>query len=348
MTPGAESQQPSIRLAQRVFSLPTLLSFAVALGLIYFLATRFDLDWGETWENVRTMNPWLYLLGFALYYLSFGSRGLKWRMLARGAGMHESPKPDLPSPLRFSQLTIMGWFVNSVAPFRLGEAYRPYALSEDSGGGFPWSLGTVLAERVLDMATVFVMLVVGATWFLLTRDSSGTGFIVVAAVAAAMVLSLALVAVLVVMKGYGTRLARFLPGKLEAAYHRFQTGALGGLRQLPLLFLLAVVSWLLESGRLYFVVQALGLSISLPLVLVAALGHGILSTVPTPGGVGAVEPGVTGLLILEMVKDDAASIVIVDRSITYLSVIILGGLVFFAWHVSRARKGSGVGVQGSG
>ena len=342
MTPGAESQQPSIRLAQRVFSLPTLLSFVVALGFIFFLATRFDLDWGKTWENVRTMNPWLYLLGFALYYLSFGSRGLQWRILARGAGLHESPKPDLPSPLRFSQLIIMGWFVNSVAPFRLGDAYRAYALSEDSKGGFPWSLGTVLAERVLDMATVFVMLVVGATWFSVTRDSSGTGFIVVAA----MGMSFALGAVLVVMKGYGTRLARFLPGKLAGAYHRFQTGALGGLRQLPLLFLLAVVSWLLESGRLYFVVQALGLSISLPLVLVAALGHAILSTVPTPGGVGAVEPGVTGLLALGMVRHDALSVALVDRSITYISVIILGSLVFFTWHVSRARKGSGVGVQG--
>ena len=94
----------------------------------------------------------------------------------------------------------------------------------------------------------------------------------------------------------------------------------------------------MEMARLYLVVQALDLSISLALVPVAALGHAILSTVPTPGGVGVVEPGLTGLLLISLERSDAASVVVVDRSITYLSVILVGGLVFLLRQISQARQ----------
>ena len=55
-----------------------------------------------------------------------------------------------PSLWKFSQLILIGWFVNSIAWLRLGDAYRAYALSEDSDKKFSWSLGTVFAERMVD------------------------------------------------------------------------------------------------------------------------------------------------------------------------------------------------------
>ncbi len=64
------------------------------------------------------------------------------------------------------------------------------------------------------------------------------------------------------------------------------------------------------------------------MVLLVDLGHALLSTVPTPGGIGAVEPGVTGLLVLSVERNVAASITLVDRSITYLSVLAFGATAF--------------------
>ena len=334
MSLGPADQKVPTTLKQRLFSLPSLLSFAVALVFIYFLATRFDLDWHETWGNVRAMDPRLYVLALVLYYVSFGFRGLRWQLLARNAGIDDSGGAKLPSALTLSQLIIIGWFVNGVAWLRLGDAYRAYAFAERSGGHFSWSLGTVLAERVVDMATVLVLIVAGVALFSLTRDSSGTGFIL----AAAVLMVSALIVVLAMMKGYGARLARFLPQRLEAAYHQFHQGTLGSFRQLPAVFFLGLVAWVLEVARLYFVVQALGLTIDVPHVIIVALGHAILSTVPTPGGVGAVEPGVTGLLVLGMAREEAASVTLVDRSITYLSILVIGGLAFVLWQASQARK----------
>ena len=314
--------------------MPTLLAFGVAVALILFLATRFNVDWGVTWDSVRGMNLWLYLLAMALYYLSFLFRGLRWRMLARNAGVHTAPGARIPTVFQCSRLIVIGWFVNSVTWLRLGDAYRAYAFSEDSRGSFSVCLGTVLAERVLDMAVVFAVLMVSAVFLITARDSAASIYILVAA----SVMVLGLSAVIVLMKVYGARLARFLPRRLETAYHRFHQGTLGSFKRLPAVGALGLAGWFLEIGRLFFVVHALGLGIELALVPVVALGSAILSTAPTPGGVGFVEPGVTGLLLISLDRHEAVSVAVVDRSITYLSVIVLGGLIFSLRQIGQARQ----------
>ena len=209
-------------------------------------------------------------------------RGARWRILARNAGVVTSPDGRLPSIAHASGLIVIGWFVNSIAWLRLGDAYRAYAFAEDARGSFPASLGTVLAERVVDMSIVLVVLVVSVFLLSTTSDSSASRFLLIAA----FILAAGLAGLLALMKRFGVGLARFLPSRLEAAYHRFHQGTLGSLRRLPLVLTLGLAGWLLEAARLFLVVQALGLSVPLALVPIVALGHAILSTVPTPGGVG--------------------------------------------------------------
>ena len=334
MTVAGGTRSIASALRRRLLSVPTLLSLAIAAGFIVLLASQADLDWGRTWANVRGIDLRLYIVGLALYYLSFAFRGLRWRILAKNAVINSTPGSELPSTLKFSQLIVIGWFVNSIGWLRVGDAYRAYGLSNIAGGNFSSSLGTVLAERVTDMVTVLGLLAVAVVWYSATRESAGVYYIALIALA----MAAALAGLMVVMKGYGHRIARLLPGRFEEAYGRFQQGVLGSLQQLPTVFALGVAGWLLESGRLYFVVKALSLEIDLPLVLIVALGGAILSTVPTPGGIGAVEPGLTSLLILGLERSDAASVVLIDRSITYVSVLIIGGLVFLLWQLSLARR----------
>ena len=328
-----QDQNRPIPLRQRFFSLPTLFSFGIGISLIIFLATRFEIDWQGILSNVRGMNPWMYALGFALYYISFLFRGLRWRLLAQNTGALSSPGMRLPSVLQCAQFIVMGWFVNSIMWLRLGDAYRAYAFAEESKGQFSWSLGTVLAERVIDTATVFAILIVSGILLATTatQDSPASSYVLLGA----SVLAAALLIVIVLMKLYGARIAGLLPDRLASAYSQFHQGTLGSFKQIPILFLLGGVGWGLEVARLYFVIQALGLNIPLALVPIVALGHALLSTVPTPGGVGVVEPGITGLLLLALERLDAASVALVDRSITYLSVIIIGGLVFLVRRFAR-------------
>ncbi len=345
---GTQKEQRRISLRERFFSLPTLMSFAIAFALIFFLVTRFNLDWRETWENIRNSNPWFYLLAFILYYLSFLPRGWRWQILARNAQVHEAPGSRLPSVPQCSRFILMGWFANTITWFRLGDAYRAYVFAEESKGSLPRVFGTVLAERVIDMAAVFLLLIVGAVALLITREVTPSPIFL--AIASAMVG--ALVVLMLLMRRYGIIASRLLPRRFQTTYERFHQGTLGSFKQLPGVFGLGLIGWSLEVGRLLFVVQALGMDVSFPLVLFVALAHALLTTVPiTPGGLGIVEPGMIGLLMLSLARPDAVSVALLDRSISYASIVIIGGLLFLIYQLQRARSARrasvSTGVTGS-
>ncbi|MBI4299358.1 MAG: flippase-like domain-containing protein [Chloroflexi bacterium] len=334
---GILEENRKVFLGRRFFTLPTLLSFGIAFGFIILLATRFDLDWSATWGNIRYSNPWLYLLAFFSYYLSFYFRGIRWRWMARNARIHLSPDGKLPSSLHCSQLILIGWFANAITWFRLGDAYRAYIFAQDARGSFSRTLGTILAERVLDMTAVFVLMAAGIVFVLFSGGASPSPLFV--AIASVMLLTLG--ALLIAMRFYGARLAGLLPPLLQRNYTRFHEGTMSSFEHsLPLLFILGLIGWFLEIARLFLVIQALGMSISLPLIVFVALANALLTTIPiTPGGLGVVEPGIMGLLMLRLARPDALSVALLDRSISYASIIVFGGILLLLRHMMAARRG---------
>ena len=340
MTTGSPTQEDVTQeglgrtLRKRLLSVPTLTSLAIAALFVLFLATQFEFDWVKAWSNIRGMDPALYAAGLAAYYASFVLRGLRWRLLVRNSGLDSQEGASLPSVPRFSQLIIIGWFVNSIAVLRMGDPYRAYALSREAKVGMAPSLGTILAERVTDVFAILALVLIGVVGY----SASGDASVVVRVLLAALLLAAVLASLLFTMKAVGLRLSARLPSGLERRYRAFHSVALGSLRRLPSVMALGVGGWMLEAARLYLVVEALDLSIGWPLVLIVALAHAILSAFPTPGGVGAVEPGVTALLVLGLERSDALSVTLVDRTITYLSVLVIGGVTLLLWQSSIARR----------
>ena len=333
---GLQEEQGKVSLRRRFFSPPTLISFSIAFAFILLLVTRFELDWGATWGNISQSNPWMYILAIVSYYLSFYFRGVRWRWLARNAGVHLSPNGRLPSSFSCSQLILMGWFANAITLFHLGDAYRAYLFAEDARGSFSRTIGTVLAERIIDMVTVLMLLVLGAALVSFSRDVSPSPLFVAGALAMVLLLGV----FLALMRFYGVRLSRFLPLFLQGAYGRFHEGTMGSFKhRLPLLFMLGLAAWFLEILRLFLVIQALGMDISFPLIIFVALANALLTTISiTPGGLGIVEPGIVGLLMLSLDPPHAVSVALVDRSISYASVIVFGGLLILLRHVLLARR----------
>jgi uncharacterized protein (TIRG00374 family) len=322
--PNGNDQALPAGLRKRVFSAPTIISIAIALASIVFMATRFDLNWSETMANIRTMSLWPYFFAFVLHYAAFVLRAVRWRVLVENASRSEASVAKLPSVPRLFQIIMIGWFVNSVVWLRLGDAYRAYLFSAHATKGFSWSLGTILAERVLDLGAITVLIGIGALF--VSAGSIPDPFVYVAAALTLMGLG---VAFLIFMKRFGKRLANVLPGRLAQAYHRLETGALNSLRRIPLLVTISIAVWLLETGRLVLVVSSLDLSLAYSVILIVTTAHALLASVPTPGGLGAVEVGVAGLLVLAgMARNDAGAVVIAERSITLVSVIGVGGILF--------------------
>ncbi len=330
---------PSVAtLRQRVLSKPTLIAVLVGGTLLAFALWRiFDFEWDEVWTNIKHVHLGKYALAVGLYYLSFWFRGLRWRMIAKTANIGGENGKNVPGTITLSGIILMGWFANSVAFLRLGDAYRGWALAKETGSDFPSGLGTVVAERVQDMAAVLILVLTAAIWLTIEGDSKVPGWVVFAA----FVLVAVLVIGLLLMRLAGERISRRLPGRFEAAYVNFQRGTLSSFsgRAIPPQLALGIIGWMLEIARFYFVAEALGMDISFGIIMFAALANAMLTTIPTPGGFGFVEGGLTGLLILfGRTDNEAISLVAVDRTISWLSVVFFGGILFVVWHAVKAKN----------
>ncbi len=331
---ATEPGTTTLSLRRKILSWPTIVSFAVAVALLVFLVTRFSIDLGDTWRTIRHSNLLLYGVAFLVHYTTFPFRGARWRMLLKNAGVeHEAP---LPSILASSRLILIGWFVSSVTWFRLGDAYRAYAYREESGAPLSRSIGTVLAERVMDIGLVFVLLVVG--FLLLYTDPALHPPKVLLLVSLGLTAACGLL--LLAMKVFRKSLLGLLPGRLRDGYYAFYEGTMRSFHTLPIVLLLGLLAWLSEVGRLYFVVRATGLDVGIGLILFVTLANALLSAVPlSPGGLGIVETGIVGLLMWTLPRSDAVSIALLDRSISYLSVVALGALAFL-YHRSVVNRRS--------
>jgi hypothetical protein len=98
----------------------------------------------------------------------------------------------------------------------------------------------------------------------------------------------------------------------------------------------------MESARLALVVFALGDGGSLgpAQLLLIALVAALLTTVPfLPGGLGLVEAGMVGVLVSVggLGRNAALSIALLDRSISYGSVVAIGAVVFAVMHMRLPR-----------
>ncbi len=337
--PGKESEAAARfdSLRRQVLSLPVLVSFLVAGGFLLFIVTRFDIDLGITWEQVRGANPWLLAAAFAVHYTTFLFRGARWRLLLAHSAETSGESEPIPGVVFCSRAVLLGWFINSIGWLRLGDAYRAYLYREEHNAAFSGAIGTVLAERVLDVVLVALMLLAAAP-FLIGHSGGGAAWSLVTLIAVLLVLLL--VAFLGLLLRLRTLLLRWLPGWLASRYERFLHGATGVRYKLPQTTMLGLLGWLAEMGRMYLVAIALGFDLSVAMVIFLTLANSLLSLVPTPGGIGAVESGVAGLAIriAALGKEAATALVLVDRFITYISVIILGAVIFAVRPAFRRRR----------
>ena len=329
-------------LASRLFSWRTLLSFLVAAGIVAFAIKQGGINWSDTWDHIRHANLRLYALAVAAFGLSMGVRGLRWRLLLRNAGEHVGT---------FSAFEIIfaSFFVNCVIPAKMGDVYRAFLVRQRDHVGASKALGTIIAERLLDLLVLMTLLVItGAITF-----HNRVPRVLVPYVVAGAVLSTIGIGVVVLMGlGRGKRLVQRLPVRLHDRYENFRHGTVQSLTPWPFLVLLTILVWCLEGARLGLVVSALDFQSLLQPAqfLLVALVAALLTTVPfTPGGLGLVEAGMVGVLatVANVPRSAGVSITVLDRSISYGAVVVVGFVFFALTHVRTPRPARLAGETGA-
>ena len=169
----------SLPLGRRIFSLRNIVSVFLTLGILYLVSRQvLGFDWGDVWVGVRGASLGLFALAFAAFYCTFPVRTLRWKALLGNVGYGRADRRAMPSSFGLTRIMYASWFANCVTVARLGDAYRGYLLKKEAGVSFAVTLGTVLAERLLDLLVMAAMMGAGVlvvTWpSFPTRDQDAT------------------------------------------------------------------------------------------------------------------------------------------------------------------------------
>jgi uncharacterized protein (TIRG00374 family) len=209
-------------------------------------------------------------------------------------------------------------------------------------------VGTILAERILDLVVLFPLLFIAA--LLTFRDrmmaDSALRNVLLGGFALGV---LALILVLAIWR-LGDGLRDLLPQRVHRVFTAFREGALHSFRHgVGVLLALTIVTWACEGGRLYLVLASLNLvgpgKLGLSAAIFLALGSSVITTIPfSPGGLGLVETFLIAAFkaLMPSAKGMGTAVALLDRLISYVSLVIIGFVLYLfskkARSVLRAPK----------
>jgi glycosyltransferase 2 family protein len=341
--PSLEHAEEELSIGHRLANWKSLLSFSFAVAVLVVVIVKGGVDPSSIWKHLKTLNYPLFLGALVVYYATFPLRGYRWKILLQNAYRHTHSEAVGGMSIRgLSEILYISWFVNCVVPAKLGDLYRAYLAK--LWARIPWTktVGTIMAERIIDILVLSLLLAV--TGLVAFHGRLGhVSLILLLGIGLAIVGIVALV----LMKTLSPSIRRLVPDRFEHRYVSLEEGTLHSFQRLPLLLGLTALIWLMEGARLQLVVNSLGLQdritalSTIPFVpmLFLALGTAVLTTIPfTPGGLGLVEVGLGSLMIyLGVHRPDAAAIVVFDRILSYYSIAFFGFLVYLLSKRSHFR-----------
>ena len=308
-------------LRQQVLRPRTIVPTLIAvLGLVLGMRALLGVSPSAIWAEVADANPLLLALALGVFYLTFPVRALRWRVLLENVGQRE-----LPSLAHLTRIMVLGSFANSISVAQLGDLYRGYQLKQSAQVSLPMTLGTILAERLIDLVTLVTLLAAASLSVYRGRlPRQGTD-----ALFGGVVVGVAGMLGLVLLPRARPLVARVIPARWADTYANFEHGAVRSLRRLRLLVAYSAAGWLIEGATLWLLGAAIGLDLSGSAALVAGLVASLLSVEPlTPGGLGVTEPGIVLVLTsLGVGAAGASAIALLNRLVNYASLAVAAGAV---------------------
>ncbi|CAN5815110.1 lysylphosphatidylglycerol synthase transmembrane domain-containing protein [soil metagenome] len=298
------------------------MSFGLAAFIVYFAVQRLEIDLDDVWRQLRDANPLLLVAALLTFYSAILIRAMRWRMMLKQVGITRKQGYRLPGNLGTFQILVLSLFANCVVPARLGDAYRSFLLKDRAGSSFGVGLGTILAERLIDVVVMVGVVVTAGVVVFGTNVPGraeqafllGIGAVVIGIIGS------------VVLFVFRERIEALIPDRFGGHFQRLNLGIFEILRKPFPFALLGGLIWLMDGLRVYLVCQALGATITIPEAIVVSLLSALVTIIPiTPAGLGVVEVFMIWILPqVGVASDTAAAIAILDRLITYWSLIAVG------------------------
>ncbi|WP_297520516.1 flippase-like domain-containing protein [Thermococcus sp.] len=268
-------------------------------------------------------------LAFLAYYTSVFLYALRWKLILRGIG-RDAPLMELTKAIMASI------FMNNVTPLSRsgGEFLRIAWISKRADVPSGISAVSIVYERILETVPVFLLFLVGASYF---SSTESLPFIL-----------LGMTGVFIIW----TKWDSFVRMSLRVFRTSVTEDEMKGIRDLRRMHdvnLAAIVLsssvWLLDVLRLKFIGLAFGLDLPWALVALVSIANLILGLVAvTPGGVGIIEGGLIGTLTYFGIPMALAlPMTLLERFVSYVASSIVGFIVLLTsggveiWRALKSR-----------
>lgn len=308
-------------------------------ALLLWLFLR-NADFRSVWQILRSTNPWWLALAVVANVFALVFRTLRWRILL-----------DRDTPPRFYTTffaNTVGYMISSILPVRAADFARPALLSWRSEHRFSGALGTVLMERILDLASLLLLF----GYFAIRRwseyaDNPRTAalwnFVVRPAAVTASVLVLFLIVILTAVYVFGARMRRFhaLVGRLiparfrESWMHFFDsfvetTEILKQRAAFARVLLTTAAIWFCLTSQLVLASIAIDRPLTFDAIFFLTTATMLGLAVPTPGGIGGMHKVAQFVLtrFYGFDVDSSVAAAVLFHLVGTLPVIVIGLTLF--------------------
>lgn len=298
--------------------LGTVISVLCVAGVVYWASRQEAPDLPDTREQIGAL-----LAAIALYAVNTAIRAERWHRLLRMVGAR-------PARTDSYALTVIGYTGNNVLPARAGDAVRVVLLAPRAQTTIRAVIGTLLAERLLDLAVLVVIFVV--VGYAVLGEVGGGDVGLIAAITAS---GLAIAAAAFLLLRRNERVNRYVGPILHSTLN------LRGSHGAGMLALTAII-WAVEAGVWTSVGSAVEFDMNLLEGMYLVGLASLFSLIPSgPGYAGTQDAAVAiGVKALGGSGSAAVSFIVMLRFVLVVPITALGFLLLAARYggVSKLRQ----------
>lgn len=284
--------------------------------IIYVLFVMFS-DVAILAEKFQSMNLTYVIIGIGVVFFSVFLKGLRWFMMLKHL--------DITIELKSSMMIYFSGTAFGLTPVTLGEVMKSHYLKRLVHTPISTSAPTILIERFYDLFAIlllsfFALFVIGTY-----NDFIFIGFAFLAFSLFLIYQKKIFLKLLIKTKPIPIlgKISEKLIPIVDVVFTLTKPKSM--ITNLPI----SIIAWLIESTVLYFILLAFDIDLSIitsSFIFVASTLLGSISFLP--GGIGATEGGLLGLLYLENISyTDALGPVLMIRIIVLWMTIIFGLII---------------------
>ena len=295
------------------------------IGLYY--AFR-QINFWELWIIIKNVNFILVILAIVILLLSNIIRAWRWQILVK-------PIKDVSFEPAFSSIMI-GYFGNSVLPFRMGEFLRAFVVADKTSLTASTAFGTIVIERILDFIGLSIVILLIMTVYPLT---SVGGSIIIGVI----VLSLTAFIFFFLFGGFKSsllvkieKLSLLRIGllhKILLFIKNFLDGAttIRATNKLGIILLYTLIIWIMYYCSTYLATIAIGIELEWFGFGVLLISTTLAISIPAaPGYVGTYHAAAVYILtnLFDVGRSNAQAAAIILHAVGTIPIVIIGAGYF--------------------